>query len=953
MDQIPDLVSAQKNNGSHNRSGSLGNSYNNNNDNSNDKNGNNRYPIGSENAIADSPAPTEDHFGSAESLWKMYHKAKASLPYKERIENLSWRMMAINLERVKRTKRALEGDNIAAADHSQHHHNTLGEDHMDMDIPMWDVDHDIQQPNHFNVSSGSLKNDTLFNSFIKTPILNGIDMDTSYSPFNESKNNNKTDEFDYISNLKKMTNEDTNKNANITRIERAKNSDGLLLNINTIHPESFPQNFRGMNSGNQHNNNITANNNHNFNMNGQSAQLAFESNMFLNNTHEKNAMRMAKSAHEEISLDHSNAFQFTLDPLAVEAPSGLLPNGSDNNTSHNDNRQDPMGNEEDIVGPSSILNGDMNSFQNTMASSLPEHINMGHQRKFLMQDQMNQNNRSDIFGQEPHSFSSHNSHQSSIVNITQPSFFNANGSSTEFQNNGPNRWNFPDDKRKINGVLQNGNELQHEYLINKGGSISQQQIDNIKNIFSFNPDPPSSSSNNLFESSDIGTPLTPSLNGTSAQGTITGSHNLMTSPSALSIHHPHTVPPKPISISGSATSNTINSNPSSFSKSVSSSVTTITNSLSEIPDPLSQSKKKSATSTKLSSNNTSKKKSKKGGNNNFNGSSNTRSTATDSNKNGLSSKNQKASNGSISGAGAAASAGTSGAAPQGPPTECTNCHTKTTPLWRRNPEGQPLCNACGLFLKLHGIVRPLSLKTDVIKKRHRGSGSSSKGAGSRRMSNTSNTGSNNNNNNNNNSGNSTNNSGDENNTDATVKNNSKLSKVKKEKSIGSNSNSSSNLFALTQNANYSLSKTNDNARNNGKNTNINGTSSKNSNDFAHMRSNSTTDLDILNKNLGNINTKDFINGKPHVVRTSPSGSALSALADTRANKVGVAGTTNVNVTRPVVQHSVSSFEIGNNVKAHDIQMRNTDSFENNVNDASAGGDFGEGQNNWEWLLKFR
>ncbi|ODV98636.1 hypothetical protein PACTADRAFT_19854, partial [Pachysolen tannophilus NRRL Y-2460] len=53
------------------------------------------------------------------------------------------------------------------------------------------------------------------------------------------------------------------------------------------------------------------------------------------------------------------------------------------------------------------------------------------------------------------------------------------------------------------------------------------------------------------------------------------------------------------------------------------------------------------------------------------------------------------------------------------PTTCTNCNTKTTPLWRRNPEGQPLCNACGLFLKLHGVVRPLSLKTDVIKKRQR------------------------------------------------------------------------------------------------------------------------------------------------------------------------------------------------------------------------------------------
>lgn len=60
----------------------------------------------------------------------------------------------------------------------------------------------------------------------------------------------------------------------------------------------------------------------------------------------------------------------------------------------------------------------------------------------------------------------------------------------------------------------------------------------------------------------------------------------------------------------------------------------------------------------------------------------------------------------------------------GVPTTCTNCFTQTTPLWRRNPEGHPLCNACGLFLKLHGVVRPLSLKTDVIKKRNRGSGAS-------------------------------------------------------------------------------------------------------------------------------------------------------------------------------------------------------------------------------------
>lgn len=52
-------------------------------------------------------------------------------------------------------------------------------------------------------------------------------------------------------------------------------------------------------------------------------------------------------------------------------------------------------------------------------------------------------------------------------------------------------------------------------------------------------------------------------------------------------------------------------------------------------------------------------------------------------------------------------------------TQCSNCQTTTTPLWRRDPQGNPLCNACGLFLKLHGAVRPLSLKTDVIKKRNR------------------------------------------------------------------------------------------------------------------------------------------------------------------------------------------------------------------------------------------
>jgi transcription elongation factor Elf1 len=50
---------------------------------------------------------------------------------------------------------------------------------------------------------------------------------------------------------------------------------------------------------------------------------------------------------------------------------------------------------------------------------------------------------------------------------------------------------------------------------------------------------------------------------------------------------------------------------------------------------------------------------------------------------------------------------------------CSNCSTTVTTLWRRNEQGDPVCNPCGLYFKLHKVNRPLSLKKDTIQPRNR------------------------------------------------------------------------------------------------------------------------------------------------------------------------------------------------------------------------------------------
>ncbi|KAJ7272164.1 hypothetical protein C8J57DRAFT_1318026 [Mycena rebaudengoi] len=54
-------------------------------------------------------------------------------------------------------------------------------------------------------------------------------------------------------------------------------------------------------------------------------------------------------------------------------------------------------------------------------------------------------------------------------------------------------------------------------------------------------------------------------------------------------------------------------------------------------------------------------------------------------------------------------------APDAP--KCSHCGTHHTSVWRRSKSGAKLCNACGVYARLRGRDRPLSLRRNKIRPR--------------------------------------------------------------------------------------------------------------------------------------------------------------------------------------------------------------------------------------------
>ncbi|KAK4047536.1 hypothetical protein OIV83_005323 [Microbotryomycetes sp. JL201] len=62
--------------------------------------------------------------------------------------------------------------------------------------------------------------------------------------------------------------------------------------------------------------------------------------------------------------------------------------------------------------------------------------------------------------------------------------------------------------------------------------------------------------------------------------------------------------------------------------------------------------------------------------------------------------------------------------------QCSHCGSMSTPLWRRGPNDELLCNACGLYQKLHNKSRPLEFLTQATSAKRAANGAAAQAAAS-------------------------------------------------------------------------------------------------------------------------------------------------------------------------------------------------------------------------------
>lgn len=857
----------------------------------------------------------------AEPIWKFYKLARYQLPDKDRVENISWRIMSmrsINLQ-------FQDSMNQNKSDNSNNFTNSF------MDIPMSDLEmmSDSNQTMHHNnpmmnnntvnnsifsssqnsqfhndnsnthvtnnedtvVASGrtnsnnsNLKNDPLFSSFIKTPVLNGLDVDgLSFSPFKTEttpgnlKKLMKTPELSGIA------------NPNINNQKKVINNCTGSFSLDNNSLSNHLSNLRSFKK-----------NAYDFNFQYDLDSMGFENSSVTqsNINHFPDSSSSFSSSSNTINKQSLNSSLFPTYGSAV-GPSTMLENtgsfeiiGTSGN--HIINNGDKITN----LGVQNSYNKNTNMNQPTTNINPHNMFNINYNSKFSgsYNNSRSNSNKQPSFSNEHMEFDTHIDNNE-LNNIKKIFEFNPIPSSA----------NLRDNSHDAALSLPASNVLDH----NIHGSSVRHSMSDILAI--------SQSRHNRFSQLNLGNNH---LNNSALSGPMS-----IASPAGKLTPRISGLLPNMTSFSASSSSTSLNSIPSSGNIFDTNPSTTTTSYFSDAEQNVTGStasnlnstaklrKKYTSTSTIASA----KSKNPK------------RNSVSSSSKTGISSSNSssKPVNNNRKSESEPRKKRNSSSSMANPNIECSNCHTKTTPLWRKTPTGLPLCNACGLFLKLHGIVRPLSLKTDVIKKRQR--------LGSSKKSNNSSTSpaANGNNSSNSNSRVSVN--------STSQKNNNAGSNDKKKKTVSTDSKKPEKKTKDFKKMNNLTISNNNNENKKKKNSSININTEKNANDLKEMNGiDLPTDFMTNSFELYGSDSDNLVNSINE--NTFADMESLSNNIVLSSNSNSIANISNSNVSNYYQDDNSEDNNNNNNITS----TTNNDSNNNNSQETNS-----NNNQNWEWLLKFK